>query len=159
MTDEKQQYYTTPSAVARAAGVTPKVGLEWVKRETFPAKAKGKGWPVEAVDAWAIDALKEAAAQQTGPNKDLKAMLLQKRVDKLVEDIEARKIENQKARGDLEPKSNRVQALTMYAGIVRRALETMPKDLAEMLENASARKIVQDKVDAVLKQIDSDCSK
>lgn len=152
------EYYTTAASIAKSADVTRKTACEWVLKDSFPAQVKGRGWPKEAVDAWVKDALKEAAAHQTGKDADLKRRKLLLQCQKIEKDIEAKQIENQKALGLLEPSTNRVQALTMYAGLVRRTLSTLGKDCAELCANPAVRSMVDQKVDVVLGELDRACS-
>lgn len=152
------EYYTTAASIAKAADVTRKTAGEWVLKDSFPEQVKGRGWPKDAVDAWVKDALKEAAAHQTGKDADLKRRKLLLQCQKIEKDIEAKEIENKKALGQLEPKSNRIQALTMYAGIVRRVLTPLGKDCAELCGNPAVRSIVDQKTDTILAEIDRSCA-
>lgn len=152
------EYYTTAASIAKAADVTKKTAGEWVLKETFPAQVKGRGWPKQQVDAWVADALKEAAAHQTGKDADLKRRKLLLQCEKLQKDIDAKEIENKKALGLLEPKTNRIQALTMYAGIVRRTLSPLGKACAELCANPAVREVVDQKVDVVLNELDRACA-
>jgi predicted DNA-binding transcriptional regulator AlpA len=152
------EYYTTAASIAKAAEVTRKTACEWVQKDTFPEQVKGRGWPRLEVDAWVADALKEAAAHQTGKDADLKRRKLLLQCQKIEKDIEAKAIENKKALGELEPKSNRIQALTQYAGIVRRTLATVGKDCAELCANPAVRDIVDQKIDGVLSELYKACA-
>jgi predicted DNA-binding transcriptional regulator AlpA len=129
-------YIKTKVEFADVAQVSRPTVYQWELRPDFPKKVKGKGWDRREVQEYAKQRLEEAKERQQGAHSDLKAVKIQKQIDRLDRDIQKADLDIAKKRGELISVEEHNQELADLSAIFCSVYDQDVDDVANLLKDA-----------------------
>ena len=109
-------YYPSKHAIRQEHHVDGRTLTKWMRRPDWPKFAKGKGWPMDAVDSIVVKLREEQATAVTGANADLRREKLLNEVAYIREGIRLRKLEADQKDKLLIPMEKHIEDMRTFAG-------------------------------------------
>jgi hypothetical protein len=165
MKKKSTEHLENKNQIATACGCDPATAKKWTADPAFPRRTKS-GWPTVAVLEYGARAMSAHAKQITGENADLKRLKIAKQVEKLNQDIRRATVEadnaileSAKAKKEVILISEHNEQLLKLAGVVKRTLEHLPKDIAAICSDSSVFKALETTVFNLLTMLSTECER
>jgi hypothetical protein len=163
MTESK--YLKNVNQIAVVCDCDKKTAKKWSTDTAFPKRTKS-GWPEMEVLKYAAKKMAEHARQITGQSADVKRIKIQKQIAKLNEDIRRAKadadmaeLQSKQRAAEMMLRRDHVKTLIAHMSIVKRMLERLPGEVAELVRDPAMVKAVREKCNQTMLAIGSECEK